>query len=228
MLLPLGFPFSSRLLRDRDRSNEPHAMMTHNIIPIDTLCSNINGYTIYSLCISLLCGNRIDMSSPIILQLLRRHRHRLRLAGSYVVSSENGAIFSRKAFHSFNTYNNNGIFPSISSLTCRLLSSAENNTEDNKSLQPQNIKLDNTAQVRRYNNQEIIQRLYEISKPERKLIIGSAATLAVTSSITLLLPYACGTVLDGAIEAACKSLEVLIIFSLRSNTHNTFRSSCCI
>jgi len=51
-------------------------------------------------------------------------------------------------------------------------------------------------------NSEILQRLYEIAKPERKLILASAGTLAVTSSITLLLPYACGHVLDTAILEA--------------------------
>lgn len=52
-------------------------------------------------------------------------------------------------------------------------------------------------------NSEILQRLYEISKPERNLILASAGTLAITSSITLLLPYACGHVLDAAmLEAA--------------------------
>ncbi|KAL9181957.1 hypothetical protein ACHAXT_012300 [Thalassiosira profunda] len=49
---------------------------------------------------------------------------------------------------------------------------------------------------------EILQRLYEMAKPERKLILASAGTLAVTSSITLLLPYACGHVLDAAILEA--------------------------
>jgi len=135
--------------------------------------------------------------TPLLSPLLRRHRHRHRLAGSSFMS-ENGATFSRKAFHY-----NNGIVPSISSLfQRRLLSTAEDNQEDSKPLQPQIHTLDNTTQANRYSNQEIIKRLYEISKPERKLIIGSAATLAVTSSITLLLPYACGTVLDGAIEAS--------------------------
>ena len=51
----------------------------------------------------------------------------------------------------------------------------------------------------KYTNQEILQRLYDLSKPERTLIIASAATLGITSSITLLLPYACGHVLDMAI-----------------------------
>ncbi|KAL3768047.1 hypothetical protein ACHAW5_001434 [Stephanodiscus triporus] len=48
----------------------------------------------------------------------------------------------------------------------------------------------------------IMRRLYEIAKPERTLILASAGTLAVTSSITLLLPYACGQVLDAAILEA--------------------------
>jgi hypothetical protein len=45
----------------------------------------------------------------------------------------------------------------------------------------------------------VMRRLYEIAKPERTLILASACTLAVTSSITLLLPYACGNVLDAAV-----------------------------
>ncbi len=49
---------------------------------------------------------------------------------------------------------------------------------------------------------EILNRLYEIAKPERHLIYASAATLGVTSSITLLLPYACGNVLDMALLEA--------------------------
>ncbi len=48
----------------------------------------------------------------------------------------------------------------------------------------------------------IMRRLLEIAKPERALILASAGTLAVTSSITLLLPYACGQVLDAAILEA--------------------------
>ena len=52
-------------------------------------------------------------------------------------------------------------------------------------------------------NSDILQRLLDLSKPERHLIIASAGTLAITSSITLLLPWACGQVLDTAmLEAA--------------------------
>jgi len=146
------------------------------------------------------------MSTAILFSpLLRRHRHRL---GSSLVS-KNVALFSSKAFRSFNSHNNNRIFPSISSsFSCRLLSTADDKQEGNKSLQPQHPDiLEITAKERQYNNQEIIKRLYDISKPERNLIIGSAATLAVTSSITLLLPYACGTVLDGAIQASAAASD---------------------
>ncbi len=52
------------------------------------------------------------------------------------------------------------------------------------------------------NQSEILNRLYDIAKPERHLIYASAATLGVTSSITLLLPYACGNVLDMALLEA--------------------------
>lgn len=51
-------------------------------------------------------------------------------------------------------------------------------------------------------SKEILNRLYELAKPEKNLILASAATLGVTSSITLLLPYACGKVLDLAIIEA--------------------------
>jgi ABC-type multidrug transport system fused ATPase/permease subunit len=53
-----------------------------------------------------------------------------------------------------------------------------------------------------WNNKELMTRLYQIAEPERKLILASAATLGVTSSITLILPYACGEVLDMAMMKA--------------------------
>ena len=103
----------------------------------------------------------------------------------------------------------NRIFPPIStSFSCRLLSTADDKRNDQATISNSsntNNLLDNTAKQQQYNNQEIIKRLYEISKPERNLIIGSTATLAVTSSITLLLPYACGQVLDASILAASAS-----------------------
>ena len=50
---------------------------------------------------------------------------------------------------------------------------------------------------------DIIRRLYENTEPNRKLIYSLFATLTVTSSITLILPYACGHFLDIAVlEAA--------------------------
>ena len=51
-------------------------------------------------------------------------------------------------------------------------------------------------------NKEIIKRIMQIARPEMKLILASAATLGVTSSITLLLPYTCGQVLDMAISSS--------------------------
>ena len=47
-----------------------------------------------------------------------------------------------------------------------------------------------------------IRRLVELSRPEWALLSMSAATLGVTSSITLLLPYASGNVIDIAINPA--------------------------
>ncbi len=85
-----------------------------------------------------------------------------------------------------------------SSFSCRHLSTAERKQEDRTSI------ISTTKEEQR-SNEEILQRLYQISKPERHLILGSAATLAITSSITLLLPYACGHVLDAAILEASSS-----------------------
>lgn len=45
-------------------------------------------------------------------------------------------------------------------------------------------------------------RLMELSRPEWKLVAMSAATLAVTSSVTLLFPFASGLVIDSTIHAA--------------------------
>jgi ATP-binding cassette subfamily B protein len=133
---------------------------------------------------------------------------------------------SFKAFHSFNC-KRNLIFPPIStSFSCRLstagdkqedqvaVSSSSSNNNNNNKLLHRNINninndlLDNTGHEQQYNNKEILKRLYEISRPERYLIIGSAATLAVTSSITLLLPYACGHVLDAAMESATSASDL--------------------
>jgi ATP-binding cassette, subfamily B (MDR/TAP), member 10 len=47
-----------------------------------------------------------------------------------------------------------------------------------------------------------LYRLMELSRQEWKLIAMSAATLGVTSSITLLFPYASGQVIDSTIQAA--------------------------
>jgi ABC-type multidrug transport system fused ATPase/permease subunit len=44
-----------------------------------------------------------------------------------------------------------------------------------------------------------LRRMFEIARPEWKLIAGATATLGITSSVTLLLPYASGKVLDLAI-----------------------------
>lgn len=65
-------------------------------------------------------------------------------------------------------------------------------------------------------NSKLLHRLFEISKPERTLILASAGTLLVTSSITLLLPYACGHVLDMAILEATTTTtsgEVVVVGS---------------
>ncbi|KAL3784448.1 hypothetical protein HJC23_002492 [Cyclotella cryptica] len=78
----------------------------------------------------------------------------------------------------------------------------------------------------RYTNQEILQRLYETARPERNLIAASAATLAVTSSITLLLPYACGHVLDMAILEATAAGGASSDFSPFSISLGLFGLTC--
>ena len=49
---------------------------------------------------------------------------------------------------------------------------------------------------------ETLQRIIDLSRPEVKLIGLSAATLGLTSSVTLLLPYLLGQVIDAALLAA--------------------------
>jgi len=71
-------------------------------------------------------------------------------------------------------------------------------SSDDKSIINSNSPHDDTST----SNSEILNRLYELSQPERKLILASASTLAVTSSITLILPWTCGYVLDTAILEA--------------------------
>ena len=121
---------------------------------------------------------------------------------------KNFALMSKKSYHSLKSYYINRKFPTIqSSLSIRLQSTVGDKQQDNATSQQNDSSNDIKVAERRYNNQEIVKRLYEISKPERNLIIGSAATLAVTSSITLLLPYACGNVLDSAIAASTSASD---------------------
>jgi ABC-type multidrug transport system fused ATPase/permease subunit len=120
--------------------------------------------------------------------------------------------------------------PCISSLTCRNLSTVDKERERDDSVKSNNhIRRDvifdesnsstkatsSSSASQQYTNREILQRLYDLSKPERHLILASAATLGITSSITLLLPYACGHVLDTAIlstaEGAASSFNPLSI-----------------
>ena len=77
-----------------------------------------------------------------------------------------------------------------------------NGSSDDKSIINSNSHEDTPT-----NNSEILNRLYELSQPERKLILASAGTLAVTSSITLILPWTCGYVLDTAILEATITSE---------------------
>jgi ABC-type multidrug transport system fused ATPase/permease subunit len=49
---------------------------------------------------------------------------------------------------------------------------------------------------------EILKRMGNLARPELNLILGAAATLGITSTVTLILPYASGKVLDLAILEA--------------------------
>ena len=52
----------------------------------------------------------------------------------------------------------------------------------------------------RRSTKETLQRIMDLSRPEMKLIALSGATLGVTSSTTLLLPYLSGQVIDAALN----------------------------
>jgi len=49
---------------------------------------------------------------------------------------------------------------------------------------------------------EILHRLYEIAKPEMKLILASSLSLGLSSMVVVFLPVACGRVIDGALLAS--------------------------
>ena len=73
----------------------------------------------------------------------------------------------------------------------------------------------NTDMKTKVTQPQIMSRMYDIAKPEMKLIIASAATLGVTSSITLILPYACGHVIDMTmLEAAGTSKDAFSPFTV--------------
>jgi hypothetical protein len=100
-------------------------------------------------------------------------------------------------------------------LTCRNLSTVGNDRDD--SVKPNNHTrrdlfdasvssnkaTSSSSASQQYTNREILQCL---SKPERHLILASAATLGITSSITLILPYACRHVLDMAILSTAEGV----------------------
>jgi ABC-type multidrug transport system fused ATPase/permease subunit len=52
-----------------------------------------------------------------------------------------------------------------------------------------------------------LQRLIELSKPEWNLIALSAGTLGISSSITLLFPFAAGQVIDYTVSSSSSSLS---------------------
>lgn len=58
-----------------------------------------------------------------------------------------------------------------------------------------------------------LARLLEMSKSEWPLIGMSASTLAVTSSVTLLLPYASGSVIDYTISSGGEGMSPLVLAS---------------
>jgi len=102
--------------------------------------------------------------------------------------------------YSFSQYNKqpNASYLGISnSKTLSTTSSSVPKSATDDSNGPESSRHGNTAI-----STDTLRRLYDISKPERTLILASAGTLAITSSITLVLPYACGHVLDATILQA--------------------------
>ena len=92
-------------------------------------------------------------------------------------------------------------------LLCRQSSTQSSNTSNQTATECDDKSLPDSS---RGINSDILQRLLDLSKPERHLIIASAGTLAITSSITLLLPWACGQVLDTAMLEAATQGDVTI------------------
>ena len=85
------------------------------------------------------------------------------------------------------------------------ISSSNNNKDNNKKKSdtiedhgnvPSKTTTTATAATAAPVSTDSLRRLWEVSRPEWKRITLSAATLGVTSSVTLLLPYASGTVID--------------------------------
>ena len=59
-----------------------------------------------------------------------------------------------------------------------------------------------------------LQRMMELAKPEWRLIMGAAATLGMTTTVTLALPYAAGQVIDLALLNPSSSTSTLHQWSL--------------
>mmetsp|Transcript_25758 Transcript_25758/g.29899 ORF Transcript_25758/g.29899 Transcript_25758/m.29899 type:complete len:678 (+) Transcript_25758:74-2107(+) len=116
--------------------------------------------------------------------------------------------FNRRIYHINRCYANE--YASSLSLSYSYRQSSNTTNAQNNNVERKSVTSalstssddDKDRSVDSSNNSDVLKRLLDIAEPERKLILASAATLFVTSSITLLLPYACGHILDTAILEA--------------------------
>ena len=67
---------------------------------------------------------------------------------------------------------------------------------------PQLSKSTKTNAAGKVDTVELLKQMGNLARPELHLILGAAATLGITSTVTLILPYASGQVLDLAILEA--------------------------
>ena len=145
----------------------------------------------------------IAASRLAVLQRLRpssTFSWRIQLNKYYACSVLSGSYSSlyRQSSNTTNDQNHHAERKTIASSVPSSLTSSNDNT----------VPLDNSSSGDKSINSDIIfKRLLDIAKPERNLILASAGTLFVTSSITLVLPWACGHVLDTAILEATTAGE---------------------
>lgn len=98
----------------------------------------------------------------------------------------------------------------LPSQTISYFSAAASSKKDDGIESEQNSPLSTTATSTSYHN---LSRLLQMSRSEWPLIGLSASTLVVTSSVTLLLPYASGAVIDYTISSGGNGASPLVLAS---------------